>query len=42
MSGERGGGRDMMEWEIKRYKITMFKINYKDIVYNTGNIANIL
>ena len=42
ISGEREGGRGKMaggEWEVQTI---MYKINYKDILYTTGNIANIL
>ena len=40
-SGEREGGRGNIgveEWEVQT---TKYKISYKDILNNTGNIANI-
>ena len=41
-SGEREGGRGNIgvgEYEVQTI---LYKISYKDILYNTGNIANIL
>ena len=41
-SGEREGGRGNIRAGEKEVQTIMYKINYKDILYNTGNIANIL
>ena len=38
-SGEREGGRGNIGVGVQ---ITMYKISYKDTLYNTGNTDNIL
>ena len=37
--GEGRGNMEVGKWEVQTI---MYKINYKDILYNTGNTANIL
>ena len=41
-SGEREGGRGSIKVRGKEVQTIMYKIIYKDVLYNTGNIANIL
>lgn len=41
-SREREGGRDKIGIGEKVVQTIMYKINYKDIFQNMGNISNIL
>ena len=41
-SGEREGGRDNIGIEDEEVQTVIYKTSYKDILYNTGNIANVL
>ena len=42
ISGERVGRRDQIGiWGSRGTNYYVLKINYKDILYNTGNITNI-
>ena len=39
--GEKEGGRGIVGVGVEDIQTIMYKISYKDILYNTGNIANI-
>ena len=41
-SGEREGGRGNRGGREEKVQTIRYKISYKDILYNTGNVANIL
>ena len=41
-SGEREVGRGDIRVGDSEVHTSMYKISYKDILYNTGNIANVL
>ena len=41
-SGESEGVRGKLGVGEEEVQTTRYKISYKDILYNTGNIANIL
>ena len=41
-SGEREGGAGNIKVGEKEVQTIRYKVSYKDILYNTGNTANIL
>ena len=42
ISGEKKAGRDQKEVGDLEVQATRYKISYKDVLYNTVNMANIL